>query len=143
MFGAHGDGLSWSVFMGEGSARASEARIAQRRQNGDQQVHMLFTGLGGSSARPGCRIPGWAGLLLPVKVRIACMLLGLCWSPGQFRLRVASMLMDSAQVEGQDKNPYGIFGGIARLARVLHFCPNLSAAASSARFPHPVPPQAF
>ena len=50
------------------------------------------------------------------------------------------MLTGAAQVEGQDKNPYGIFGGIARLARVLHFCPNPSAAAPSARFPHPMPP---
>eukprot|EP00439_Symbiodinium_sp_Y106_P086391 s2122_g32.t3 len=60
MFGAHGDGLSWSVFMGEGSALVE---AVPARDAGFQ----------------------------------AC-------------------------VEGQDKNPYGIFGGIARLARVLHFC---------------------
>lgn len=30
--------------------------------------------------------------------------------------------MARAEVEGMDTNPFGIFGGVARLARVAHFC---------------------
>eukprot|EP00434_Breviolum_minutum_P007493 symbB.v1.2.006612.t1/scaffold390.1/size254036/8 len=60
LFGAHGDGLSWSVFMGAGSA-----------------------------------------LLEAVPAREAGF---------------------QACVEGMNANPYGIFGGVARLAGVAHFC---------------------
>lgn len=60
LFGAHGDGLSWAVFMGAGSA-----------------------------------------LLEAVPAREAGF---------------------QACVEGMNENPYGIFGGVARLAGVAHFC---------------------
>ncbi|CAK9104524.1 Uncharacterized protein SCF082_LOCUS48774 [Durusdinium trenchii] len=61
MFGAHGDGLSWSVFMGAGSA-----------------------------------------LLEAVPAREAGF--------------------QAPSVEGMNSNPFGIFGGVARLANVAHFC---------------------
>ena len=55
------------------------------------------------------------------------------------RLHIQAVQHVSAtEVEGQDRNPYGIFGGIARLARVGHFCPILSVLAFITAMKHDV-----
>ena len=58
MFGAHGDGLSWSVFMGEGSVLTS----GLERKRAPSSCTLSSTGIDRSRASTGGRLSGLASL---------------------------------------------------------------------------------